>query len=156
MTTDHIARIVADADVLATDLFLDSSARAALDIARSHSWITLLASEHLIDQTTTLIEHVSTDTLAEKWRAKIHHETTRVTHPDTDHPALATAINGNAAHVLSLDHELASAKTGTTLQSYGDTSVKHPEAFVRLFDPAIAYEHITEDAYPGPDRSPRH
>lgn len=155
MTDDHIARVVADVDVLAADLFLDESARAALDIVRSHSWITLLASESLINETTTLIEQRSSNTLAERWAHKIQQLTTIVEHPPRDHPALASAIRGNAAHVLSHDPTMSSAQTGAALQSHGNISVKPPDAFVRLFDPQTAYEHITGTEYPGPDRPPR-
>ncbi len=154
MTDDHIARVVADADVLAADLFLDASARSALDLIRSHSWITLLASDILIDQTTILIDQLSSSTLADHWAHKIRQHTTIVDHPTSDHPALATAIRGNTAHVLSHNPKLTSAKTGAALQSHGPTSVKSPEAFVRLFNPKTAYEHITGTEYPGPDRPP--
>lgn len=155
MTDDHIARVVADADVLAADLFLDKSARSALDLIRSHSWITLITSDTLIDQTTSLIEQLSSVTLAKKWVHKIQQHSTTIDHPATDHPALATAIRGNAAHVLSHDPELTSAKTGAVLQSHGSTSVKHPKAFVQIFDPKTAYEHINGTDYPGPDHDPR-
>lgn len=155
MSNDHIAKIVADADVLAADLFLNDSARAALDLIRSHSWITLVASDILIDQTTTLIEHLSSTTLATQWAQKIRQRTTTIEHPPSDHPALAAALRGNSAHILSYDPNLTSAKTGAVLRSHGPTSVKHPEAFVRLFDPKTAYEHTTGSPYPGPDRDPR-
>lgn len=155
MTDDHIARVVADVDVLAADLYLDGSARAALDLIRSHSWISLIASERLINETTTLIEQLGSQALAEHWAAKIQQRTTIVEHPPRDHPALASAIRGNAAHLLSHDPKLSSAKTGVALQSHGHTSVKPPDAFVRLFDPQTAYEHITGTEYPGPDHPPR-
>jgi len=72
-----------------------------------------------------------------------------------DHPALASAHAGEAAHLLSFDERLRSAKTGATLRKYVDVSVKHPRAFARLFDPERLYPEVADGEYPGPDRDPR-
>ncbi|HMB50092.1 MAG TPA: hypothetical protein VKM69_05475, partial [Natronoarchaeum rubrum] len=49
------ARIVAGADVLAADALVGGPARAALDHVRSHSWIDLVASDHLLDDAEAVI-----------------------------------------------------------------------------------------------------
>jgi len=60
------ARVVADADVLAADLLCgpDSDARAAIDHLRRHSWVTLVASDHLLDDASAVIADLANDT----WR----------------------------------------------------------------------------------------
>ena len=125
-------RFVADADVLAADLLLGGSAREAVDLARSHSWVTLVATDPLLDG------------LAET-----------VDQPAGDHPGLAAASHGEATQLLSFDEGLGSAKTGATLRKYLDVSVRTPAAFVRLFDPESIYEVAVGGEYPGPDRDPR-
>lgn len=149
------ARIVADADVLATDLLVGDHSRDALDLVREHDWVTLVASEPLLDDATTVIEELSSGSLARDWRAIITDDLEIVTHPAGDHPALAAALQGNAGHLLSLDDRLTSAVANRTLQSRMTVSVRTPTAFVRLFDPAPLYESIFDDPYPGPDADPR-
>lgn len=148
-------RVVADADVLAGDLLVGASAREALDIVRSHSWIELVASNGLLDDAEEIIAGIATAELASDWRETIEEERVAVEHPPKDHPAIASAYHGDAAHILSFDESLRSAKTGMKLRERMDVSVKAPDAFSRLFDPERIYESIFEEPYPGPDRSPR-
>lgn len=149
------ARFVADADVLAADLLVGGPAREALDLARAHSWVTLLASDHLLDEAEAVIADCATPALAGDWRDRAGSLCTGVDHPAGDHPALATAYHGEAAHVLSHDEHLRTAQAGATLQQYMDVSIRDPQAFVSLFDPAAIYEVAVGGAYPGPDRDPR-
>lgn len=153
----EITRVVADADVLAADLLVgEGSARDALDIVRAHSWIELVASDPLLADARTIISTLATDALANDWRETIETERLAVEQSPTDHPAIASAYNGEAAHILSFDEQLQSAKAGATLKQHVDTSVKHPDAFVHLFDPEQLHEIVFDEPYHGPDRDPHH
>jgi predicted nucleic acid-binding protein len=147
------ARVVADADVLAADLLVGDPAREALHHVRRHSWVDLLASDQLLDDAAAVIATLADQRLAEDWRAIAQRERVSVSHPDGDHPGLATAYRGEAAHLLTFDPALASARTNLTVQPYASLSVRTPDAFARLFDPASLYESLHDDAYPGPDRT---
>jgi predicted nucleic acid-binding protein len=149
------ARVVADADVLAADLFVDGDARAALDHVRSHSWVELVASERLLDDAAAIVDQLGDAALAAAWREKVASSATIVEHPGDDHPALAAAYHGGAAHVLTYDEDLQSARTGMELQKRVDVSVKAPAAFAAIFDPEGLYSAVVGGDYPGPDRDPR-
>ena len=148
-------RIVADADVLAADLLVGGNARAALDHVRRHDWLTLAASEQLLDDAESVIETLADPDLATAWRDRIGADTETVEHPPEDHPGLASAYRGEAGHLLSYDDSLRSAKTGLSIQPHADLSIRPPDAFARLFDAESLYEATHDDAYPGPDRDPR-
>ncbi len=148
-------RIVADADVLAADLLVGGDARAALDHVRAHDWLTLPASDPLLDDATATIRALADADLAADWRDRIEEERDPVDHPAGDHPGLASAYRGGAAHLLSYEEELRSARTGLSIQPYADLSVRSPDAFARLFDAAALYEATHDGEYPGPDRDPR-
>ncbi len=154
-TTVDPASVVADADVLAADLLVGGPARDALDHVRSHSWVELVASDHLLDDATALIERFASEQLADEWRDRIERERVPVEHPPEDHPALASAYRGHAAHVLSFDDRLSSAQAGASLQSHVTVSVRHPKAFATVFDPESLYGALHDGEYPGPDRDPR-
>lgn len=155
MSDVNPARLVADADVLAADVFVDGDARAALDHARAHSWVELAASEPLLDDAEAVIESLGDAGLAADWRERIAGEVTVVSHPAGDHPALGAAHAADAAHVLTYDEQLRSARTGMELKERVDVSVKAPDAFARLFDPERLYPAVVGGDYPGPDRDPR-
>lgn len=159
MTEASPARIVADADVLAADLLCgaatENAARAALDHVRRHSWVTLVASDQLLDDAQAVVTSLAEASLAADWRERIEHERTAVDHPDGDQPALASAYRGGAAHLLTYDEGLRSAKAGVSLQDHMRVSVRPPDAFARLFDPESLYEVVEGGTYPGPDRDPR-
>lgn len=148
-------RLVADADVLAADLLVGGDARAALDEVRRHDWITLVASDQLLDDAQAVIASLADEDLAAAWRQRVESERERVDHPDGDHPGLASAYRGEAAHLLSFDEELRSAKTGLSIQPHANLSVRPPDAFTTLFDAESLYEATHEDAYTGPDRESR-
>lgn len=150
----EITRVVADSDVLAADLLVGGDARAALDIVRAHSWVELVASDPLVADARAVIAELAAESLATAWRETIETERVAVDHPPDDHPALASAYNGDAAHVLSFDERLQSAEAGVTLRTRVDTSVKHPDAFCTLFDPERLYETLFDEPYPGPDHLP--
>ncbi len=156
MTSDpDPAAFAADADVLAADLFVDGGARRALDAARAHDWVTLVASEALLDDAEAVVSSLGDDALAADWRRRVAALATVVDHPDGDHPALASAVNAGAAHVLSYDDRLRSAAAGATLSGRVDVSVKSPAAFARLFDAESLYPTVVGGEYPGPDHDPR-
>ena len=162
MTDPATARFVADADVLAADLLVGGPAREALDLARAHDWIEVLASDALLADAHAVIaetmdQSITTEgqDLAEAWLARIEDLVTTVSHPPGDHPALASAVAGDARHVLSLDETLLSPQTNASFQGRIDVSIRPPEAFVSLFDPASMYELAVGGTYPGPDRDPR-
>jgi len=153
--TDRAARVVADADVLAADLLVGGSAREALDLVRAHSWVALYASDPLLDDAEAVVGAMADAALAADWCERIECERVRVEHPDGDHPGLASAYRAEAAHLLSLDPGLSSAGANLSLQAHMQVSVRSPDAFARLFDPAALYEAVEGGEYPGPDRDPR-
>lgn len=149
------ARVVADADVLAADLLVGGAAREALDHVRRHDWVELVASDALLADAAGVIAALSTADLADDWLARIEPNRVRVEHPDGDHPALASAHRGGAAHLLSFDESLTSASAGVSLNDHVSVSVRTPAAFATLFDPESLYEAVEGGTYPGPDRDPR-
>lgn len=153
--TSPVARVVADADVLAADLLVGSDARAALDAVREHSWVALLASEELLDDAAAVVAGLADDALAADWRERATRERVPVAHPPGDHSGLATAYRGDARHLLSFDGALTAAGTGAALNRHVDVSVRTPGAFASLFDAASLYGVAVGGEYPGPDRDPR-
>jgi hypothetical protein len=153
--TPDPTRLVADADVLAADLLVGGAARETLDTVRAHSWLELVATEPLLDDAEAVIETLADPGLAADWRAAIADLATLVEQPDGDHPALSAAYRGDAAHVVSLDERLTSVEAGANLKGILDVSVRSPDAFRAVVDPAALYELAFEDSYPGPDREPR-
>ena len=149
------ARVVADADVLAADLLVGGSAREALDIVRRHSWLESVVTDPLLSDAETVVADLADDGLAADWRRLLEERAVVVEQPAGDHPALAAAYRGEAAHLLSLDGRLRSPEAGTNLRGVMDVSVRSPDAFVSVFDPAAVYELLFEEPYPGPDRDPR-
>ncbi len=149
------ARIVADADVLAADLFVDGDARRALDLVREHSWVTLVASDPLLDDAEAVVVELGGAGLAADWREKIETLREPADHPTGDHPALSSAYYGGAMHLLTLDPRLQTAQAGATLRKRVALSVRHPKAFATLFDAASLYKEVAGGDYPGPDRDPR-
>ncbi|HMB50599.1 hypothetical protein E2L06_14120 [Haloterrigena sp. H1] len=149
------ARVVADADVLAADLLVGGDAREALDHVRRHSWVELVASDPLLAETERLVAQLADADLAADHRERLEAERVAVDQPEGDHPALASAYQGNAAHLLSYDERLRSAKAGLTLQPRVSVSIRPPDAFAQLFDPESLYDVVEGGAYPGPDRDPR-
>ncbi|WP_247729609.1 DUF7384 family protein [Halovivax limisalsi] len=149
------ARVVADADVLAADLLVGESAREALDHVRRHDWVELVASDALLAETERVVANLADADLAADHRARLDDARVAVDHPDGDHPGLASAYAGEAAHLLSFDDRLTSAAAGLTIKPRVDVSVRQPDAFATLFDPESLYEHVVGGDYPGPDRDPR-
>lgn len=149
------ARVVADADVLAADLLVGGPARDALDVVRSHSWVDLVATDELLDDCAAVVATLTTPEIAADHRGKLDELRLRVEQPPEDHPGLASAYNGNAAHLLSFNPKLRRAKAGAALRKHLDVSVKHPRGFVSLFDPERVWPEVGEGPYPGPDRDPR-
>lgn len=155
MDEPNPARVVADADVLAADLLVGSPARDALDLVRSHSWVDLVASDPLLDDCEAIVATLADADLAAAHRDKLAALRLRVTHPEDDHPAIASAAAGDAAHVLSFDDRFQGATAGVEIRSHVATSVKAPAAFARLFDPERLWPVVGDGEYPGPDRDPR-
>ncbi|MFB6083593.1 MAG: hypothetical protein ABEJ94_05055 [Halorientalis sp.] len=149
------ARLVADADVLAADLLVGGPSREALDLARAHDWIDLVASDPLLADAEAVITDCADADLAADWRERIGELRESVSHPAGDHPALASAYNGDAPHLLTFDEDLRSVAAGVALNAHVDVSVREPRAFVALFDPESIYEVVVGGEYPGPDRDPR-
>lgn len=149
------ARVVADADVLVADILVGEHARDAIDCVRRHSWMVLVATPTLLDDAAAIIGELADDRLATEWRELVGSTCLLVDQRAGDHPALAAAHNGNAAHILSFDEELGSPRAGAALRRYVETSVKRPEAFATLFDPEGLYPEVEGGEYPGPDTDPR-
>ncbi|ODR82970.1 hypothetical protein BG842_15905 [Haladaptatus sp. W1] len=155
MSDPHPARLAVDADVLAADVLVGGDARDAMDIVRGHSWVELVASDDLLSDAEAVIRELADDDLASDWRERIEDLRIRVEQTPGDHPALASAHAGNAAHILSYDDSLRSAKTGSALQGRIPVSVKRPDGFVTLFDPESLYNVVVGGKYPGPDEDAR-
>lgn len=156
MSEENMASFVTDSDVLAADLLVGGDARAALDLARAHDWITLVASDALLDDTEAVITATTGDTtLAEAWRRRIEDLVEPVSHQPGDHPGLASAFAGDARHLLSFDEKLVSPGANAALQGRLDVSIRTPGAFVSLFDPETMHDVVVGGEYPGPDRDPR-
>ncbi|WP_276258297.1 DUF7384 family protein [Haloglomus litoreum] len=168
------ASVVADADVLAADLLCGgpaastpdadevdddgAAARAALDALRAHSWTTLVATGPLLDDAEAIVADLADPDLAAAWRDRVEGWATVVEPAAGGHPALVAAHAGPAAHVLTFEQSLASAGAGANLRQRIDVSVRHPRAFVRVFDAAALWAAVHDDnpgEYPGPDRDPR-
>lgn len=149
------ARVVADADVLAADLLVGGTARESLSHIRRHSWVELVASDALLSDAQKLIRTLADASLATDWRALIETERVPVSHPENDHPALASAYRGDAAHLLSFDPTLTTAAANLSVQPYTALSVRTPDAFVTVFDAKRLYESLYDEPYPGPDREGR-
>ncbi|MGM0605382.1 MAG: DUF7384 family protein [Halobacteriota archaeon] len=150
------ARVVADADVLAADLFgADDGARGAIEALWRHSWIELVASDALVADAEAVIAALGDEPLASTWGEQIHEWRFPVAHPRGDHPALGSAYRGGAMHVLSLDPSLTSSNAATALNERFPVSVREPAAFEVLFDAESLYADVESGPYPGPDRSPR-
>lgn len=148
-------RISVDADVLAADLLVGGAAREVMDLLRAHSWLDLVVTGELLDDAEAVVRELGTEELAEDWRRKIEALATVVEQPPGDHPALAAAYRGDAAHVLTFDESLRSARTGAEIRARVATSVKSPDGFLTLFDPDRLYPAVVGGEYPGPDRDPR-
>lgn len=143
------ARVVVDADVLVADVFVDGSAREALDLLRDHSWLTLVLTEQLIADAVSVIASLADSALAETWEAVIRSEAEIVQPRLSGHPALTAAAGGNAASVLSLDERLLTPTAGAAIRPRLPTSVKSPDAFVTTVDPASLYEALEGGEYTG-------
>ncbi|PSQ31944.1 hypothetical protein BRD16_00190 [Halobacteriales archaeon SW_6_65_46] len=154
MSEDHPdpTRIVADADVLAADLLVGGPARAVLDTVRSHSWLTLVGSEPLFDDAERLVADLADPELANDHRDRLDALAEIVDHPEGDHPGLAAAYRGDAAHLVTFDDALTSVETGAVLKQHVTVSVRPPSAFARLFDPESLWPAVGDGEYPGPDR----
>jgi len=148
-------RVVADADVLAADLLVGGAAREALDRVREHSWLALVASDPLLADARAVIERLADGALAADWADRAREARTVVEHPAGDHPGLASAYRGGAAHLLSFDGRLRTARAGLSVQPHLALSVREPAAFTAVFDAAGLYESVVGAEYPGPDRDPR-
>lgn len=147
--------VVADADVLASDLLVGGPARDAMDVVRSHSWLELIATEPLLAETRDVVESLADQSLADDWRAAIDELAVVVEQPPADRPALAAAYRGDASQIVTFDDRLRSAEAGATLRGLFEVSVRSPNAFLAVVDPATLYELAFEGPYPGPDREPR-
>lgn len=148
-------RVVADADVLAADLLVGGVAREALDHLRRHSWTTLLASDPLLDDVEAVVASLADDALAADWRTKLDAWREPVTHPEGDHPALASAYHGGAMQVISFDESLTGPGAAAALRDWMAVSVREPRAFATVFSPERLYPAVEGGEYPGPDRDPR-
>jgi hypothetical protein len=148
---ERAARVVADADVLASDLLIGGPARDALDHVRAHSWVVLLASDVLLADAEAVITALSDEGLAADWRDRIDAKRTPVTNPAGDHPGLASAYRGEAGHLLTFEDDLRSVEANLSVQPYADLSVRSPDAFARLFDPGRMYPAVADGEYLGPD-----
>jgi predicted nucleic acid-binding protein len=159
VTTDDAppdpTRVVADADVLAADLLVAGAAREALAVVRRHGWLDLVATDQLLDDAEAVVADLADPALAGDWRRLLADRAVLVEQPAGDHPGLAAAYHGNASHLLSFDDALAGPGAGAELRAIMPVSVRSPDAFAAVFDPAAIYETAVGGDYAGPDRDPR-
>lgn len=128
-------RIVADSDVLAADLLVGGSARKALDMIRTHEFLSLITTDTILLETQRIIEALADADLAEDWGSRARVEFTVIKPSGGGHPAFEAAATSNAATVLSLDERLQSMRAGVAIRDHVATSVKSPQAFVAMVDP---------------------
>jgi hypothetical protein len=149
------ASVVADADVLAADLLIGGDARAALDRVRAHRWVDLVASDPLLDDATAVVAAFTTADLASDWRDRVERGRVAVPQPPGDHPGLASAAAGGAAHLITFDDDLSSVGANLSIRDHLPVSIRTPHAFTTLFDPEALYPTVVGGEYPGPDADPR-
>ena len=130
-------RVVVDSGVLAGAVKKEKSAKIVMEIIRRSPWIVIIASIPLLDEAQKVIETELGGELAKKWREDIESMCEIVDHLEGDHPALASAYVGNAQHIISGDEMLTNAKAGVAIRTKIETSVKRPDAFVKLFENII-------------------
>jgi len=145
----RLARVAVDADVLAADLLVGGPARTAMDLVRAHSWVELVVTDRVLADAEAVVAALAEPGLAADWRAAVEALATVVEAPPGDHPALAAAYRGEAAHVLTFDDRLAGADAAAALGRW-NLSVKRPDGFARLFDPETVYPAAVGGEYPGP------
>lgn len=155
MSEPDPTRIVADTDVLVADLLVGGSSREALDLIRAHDWLSLVATTALLDEAMAVIRTLSDSALADDWRDTIANEVTLVTPTVNGHPAVVAAAAGEAATLLSLNPTFQSATAGASIKPHVATSIKAPDAFVTITDPATLHEATVGEPYSGTDRDPR-
>ncbi|MFB6186470.1 MAG: hypothetical protein ABEI06_00840 [Halobacteriaceae archaeon] len=155
MTQPDKTTFVIDSDVLIADLLIDGKARKALDLLRSHSWITVIISPELIRECTTVLAEFIDDSVVSAWKEKITTFGKCVTPTATGNKALACAKEANAAHVLTYDQRLLGVKAGVNIKPHVETSVKTPTSFLSIFEPKQLYEAVYDSSYEGPDQDPR-
>jgi hypothetical protein len=126
-----------------------------MDLLRAHSWLDLVATAELLDDAEAVVRDLADADLAADWRRSIDRLAHVVEQPPGDHPALAAAYRGDAAHLLTFDESLRSARRGAEIRARVATSVKSPDAFLAVFDPERLYPAVVGGEYPGPDRDPR-
>lgn len=150
-------RIVVDVDVLAADLLCGGLPRECIDIIRSHSWLELVVTEQLLEETQTVISRLTESSLADAWSRKMDDwdQVHIVDQPPDDYPALAAAYQGQVPHLVSMNERLQSIQAGMELQSRLTVSIRSPAAFVQVYDPGAIYGLIYEDEYEGPDQDAR-
>jgi hypothetical protein len=141
--------------VLAADLLVGGPAREALDVVRGHSWVELVASDALLADVEAVVADLADPDLAATHHERLARERVAVDHTDGDHPGLASAYRGGAAHLLSFDENLGSAAAGAAINRRIPLSVRSPGAFLAVFDPAALYPEVEGGEYTGPDRDPR-
>ncbi|MFB6186889.1 MAG: hypothetical protein ABEI86_08495 [Halobacteriaceae archaeon] len=155
MTQPDKTTFVIDSDVLIADLLIDGKARQALDLLRSHSWITVSISPELITECTTVLAEFIDDAVVNAWEEKITTFGNCVTPTATGNRALACAKEADAAHVITYDQRLLGVKAGVNMKPYVETSVKTPDSFLSIFEPEQLYEAVYDSPYEGPDQDPR-
>lgn len=126
-----------------------------MDLVRSHSWVELVASDQLLDDAEAVVADLADESLAADWRERVDRERVPVEHPEGDHPALASAYRGGAAHLLTFDEGLAGPGTGVAINQQLPLSIRSPDAFLAVYDPDSLYPEVRDGEYPGPDRDPR-
>lgn len=127
-------RVVADVDVLAADVFLDGSARAAVSLIRESPDLTLVVTDDLLTEARDLIADFTDDSVAAAWERCARTDFHVVDPSSSGHPALVAAEAGDAATVLTHDEQFQTASAGVAIRTYVETSVKSPEAFVALVE----------------------
>tara|TARA_A100001037_G_scaffold238258_1_gene217603 strand:+ start:894 stop:1304 length:411 start_codon:yes stop_codon:yes gene_type:complete len=130
-------RVVVDSGVLVEDAKKEKSAKIVMDIIRKSPEMVIIASMPLLDEAQKVIETDLGGELADRWREDIESICEIVDHLEEDHPALASAYVGNAQHIISRDERLTNAKAGVAIRTKIETSVKRPDAFVKLFENII-------------------
>lgn len=143
-------RVVADTDVLAADLLVGGSAREAIDMIRTHDFLSLITTDTILLETHRIIETLTEKGLADDWLSRARRDFPVVEPDGSGQPAIEAAAASNAATVLSLEERLLSTQAGLTIRDHVATSVRSPRAFVAMVDPAalkVALEEVNDTDY---------
>ena len=145
-----IARVALDLQVLIDDLCGVGAAHEVGERLRAHGWIEPVIAASTAARIQAALRGEVGAEAAERWDAATR-QLCVISVPRGDQAALAAAYRGGARHLVTDDPAVLTPGAGATLGPRVGISARTPAAFLRVYDPAAAYEALFDDGYPGPD-----